>query len=150
MDHSSTSFWDIDGNGKFDFDEGLFWFGIAGGIAEEIAQDDYEEHRRHFEKSDQQSSYYINNENEYDDCDDDDDPNDRYDICDVDWDDHRAVMRAIRSGKYYTSDLESMLDNITGLDFKFTEAEYEEICGIIHDERVKSHLFWFCMEDSGD
>ena len=50
MSSSSGSFWDLDGNGKLDFDEGLLWFGIAGGLAEESARASYEERERDLER----------------------------------------------------------------------------------------------------
>lgn len=145
MGHGDSSFFDIDGNGRIDFDEGLFWFGIAGAIADDEARAEYEERNRELKERerdlDERERYLEQRERGsyrgggwsswLDDDDDDDDDGDReydddyrFDDDDYDYDDYDDY------GDYdFEDEIEEILDDSKPIRV------LTKVVGISHDGR---------------
>ena len=109
---------------------GLLYDDVYGGLLGGILDDEESQERSRRRKRDDYSDY-DEDEDGYDDGDA---------IFSVDWTDHDEIMDAVESGRFDSSDIESMVEHAMSDGVYFDEDDVDEICERIDWDNLKGRL----------
>ena len=123
---------------------GLLYDDVYGGLLAGILDDEESQERDRYRKDSRYDDDFDGGYDDDDDFDDEDEyDDDEYDdetILMIDWSDHDEIMHAVQSGKFDSSDIESMIEHAMSDGVYFDEDDVDEICSRISWDNLKSRL----------
>lgn len=120
---------------------GLLYDDVYGGLLAGILDDEESQEQDRYRKNSSPDDDFDDdyNDGDFDDDYDDDEYGDEA-ILKIDWSDHDEIMHAVQSGKFDSSDIESMIEHAMSDGVYFDEDDVDEICSQISRNNLKSRL----------